>query len=223
MASTVLTGLPRLDADIDAFMDFRGSEREQKVIEAVKDSTIDGDKLSELVPPFVLRLAASLATEAKAHGLASQTNGEANEELEQLRKYLLSNYSALLGRADLDDLAWPESEGTELESTAPVTKVSYIFSWRGNPPYLRPAATLLFRNISGSIVLETVCDWDDLAFLTGSLTEILAELMEHSRELQKKSLVYIADNAKQGIQEQINRLHSSLERIKAASPDFGLD
>ncbi len=80
-----------------------------------------------------------------------------------------------------------ESEAQPLHPLADsmnrISAISPLFNWAGTPPELVPNVRIGFMNQNKRMLLDSVFDWDDLAYVLAALTDILADLLEKGQSL----------------------------------------
>lgn len=216
------TGIKMLDSDIQEIIEAGSVKRRHEIKKAIADHSLPKERLFEIVPEAVRRMAALLGRGGYGE-LCDVVPDSAKQELEKVKQVVERHFLGILNHPAMQDPEHDNSEDDDDDAMIGIlnviANVSHMPFWMGRPPKMRPASRVAFRGIGGDVLLDSMCTWSDLLFILKSLTGILACEMEQGKELVKLvELPY-----KKMMLRRLKDLERNIEKIKTLGKIYGLD
>ena len=196
------TGIKKLDDDLQALFDVVSSDKLQEIKAAIANPSLSEDELFAVVPQAIVRVLLALREPSSYRSLMGQVPAEAKPILEKAKEAVEKHFSDVLKHPGILCRFSPPGTAEEasplLEALNVILGLDHFSSWTGTPPKMRPVSRLVFLSTDDRVILDSLCDWDDLLQLVRSIIEILCCEMENGRALAELQLVHIPDKDKNG-------------------------
>jgi hypothetical protein len=223
-ASKASTGFEGLDDDLRKLFDANSVERRREVKAAIADPRLSEEELFDIVPQAILRLALALREPSSYKALLKQVNEEARQQLEKAKEIIEQHFADIVKHPSLlrrFSLPGEDDDAPTLVNALNfIAEVDHFACWTGAPPAMRPASRLVFWGVDGEILLNSTCDWEDLLFLTQTLSGILICEMKSGKALAEQRLVDLPE--KERMVKRLQTLEKNIEKIKQLGRLYGL-
>ncbi len=224
--ASISTGSDRLDRDLQLFFEAAKANQLEEMSRAVSNVSITEEELRRVIPDGILRLA-YVFSGAQFAVIRSQLREESRAFLDDA-KQLIDRYFADVFKCEAavkTIVRLNQSEAGDLhplaDSMNQISSISPLFTWSGTPPALVPSVRIGFMNQNKRMLLDSLFDWDDLAYVVAALTAILASLLEKSQSLVDSEQLDLSEGPR--IAERLVELTASLEKVRQLGPRYGID
>ncbi|HEY7313274.1 MAG TPA: hypothetical protein VH643_28250 [Gemmataceae bacterium] len=231
-ANDVETGIERLDADLQSLFEANTAERRRQIKAAISNLDLSEEEFFSVVPLSILRLTLALRNPDSYKSLLKTVKEEATPRLEKAKEVIEQHFTDILKHPSILHFFSLPSEGEkegEAEDEAPtaldalniITKVEHFPGWVGSPPAMRPASRIMFSGIDHQLLLDSTCDWDDMLYLSQTLTSMLICEMENGKSLAENHLIDLP--YKDSMMTRLRSLEEDLKKLKQLAKKYGLN
>ncbi len=221
------TGRPQLDRDLQLLFEAEDTDRLEEMRRAVSNRSITEEELRKVIPDGIWRLVYLVFSGVQFAIFRSQLEENGRNLLDEAR-HLIKRYFADVFECEAAVSALAQLNESEAQPLHPladsmnrISAISPLFNWAGTPPELVPNVRIGFMNQNKRMLLDSVFDWDDLAYVLAALTAILADLLEKGQSLAEAEQLDLSEAPR--IAERLAELTDSLDKIRQLGPRYGID